>query len=67
MTDTGPMIIDCESRTEYNRVRRVILKWKRQSGAQDWKTQTELAELAKQRPGKPGEIIIGEFRRLREL
>ena len=65
-TTTGPMTIKCSSRTEAERVRRVIAKWWRQSGAQDWKTLNDLAELAKVRPGTPAEQIISEFRRKSE-
>ena len=62
-TTTGPMTIKCSSRTEAERVRRVIAKWWRQQGAQDWRTLERLARLAIERKGIPAEEIISEFRR----
>ena len=63
---TGPMTVKCESRAEAERVRRVIAKWRRQQGDQDWKTLEELAKLAIERKGIDKEEIVSEFRRKSE-
>ncbi len=62
-TTTGPVKIKCSSRTEAERVRRVMAKWWRQQGAQDWKTLESLAGLAIERKGVDKEEIISEYRR----
>lgn len=62
-TTLGPMTIKCSSRTEAERVRRVMAKWWRQQGAQDWKTLETLARFAIERKGIDREEIISEYRR----
>jgi hypothetical protein len=62
-TTTGPMTIKCATQTEAKRVQRVIAKWWRQQGEQDWQTQEALARLAIERAGIHAEEIISEYRR----
>lgn len=59
----GTERIQCSTRTEAERVRRTIELWKKELGSTAADTLIELAQLAKDRPGIPAHLIVGEYRR----
>jgi hypothetical protein len=62
-TSVGPQTIQCCTRQEANRVRRVIEKWLYWGGTNEWKKLNLLADLAQKRIGIPSDQIISEFKR----
>ncbi len=67
LTDIGYIKIECNTRSEANRIRHVVAKWYRKGGVRDWKTVEALGKLALERPGIPAEYIITEYIKSKEL
>jgi hypothetical protein len=62
-TNVGPQTIQCCTRQEANRVRRVIEKWISMDETNEWRELNSLANLARKRIGIPSDQIISEFKR----
>ena len=66
LTTTGGYRMTAETKSDKERMRRVIAKWFRQGGDRSWQVVEELGSLARERKGVPRELIISEYRRMQE-